>query len=145
MRRYVGPAGEVSWLYVGYWQSRRQGADIHSPKNCLPGGGWEPVEATRLAIPVEGAAQPITVNRYLIQKDREMQLVIYWFQAQGKVVAGELEAKLDLMRSAMFRNRTDGGLVRISGPVVGSVQETTDRMVRYVQVLYPVLREYLPD
>jgi EpsI family protein len=145
MRRYVDSNGQSAWLYVGYWQSRRKGADIHSPKNCLPGGGWDPVEANLLTIAIPGSTQAITVNRYLIQKDRQMQIVIYWFQAQGKAVAGELEAKIDLMRGALFRNRTDGALIRISSPVTGTSQETTDRMIRYVQALYPVLRDYLPD
>lgn len=145
MRRYVDPAGHSLWLYVGYWQSQRKGSDIHSPKNCLPGGGWEPVEASRLAIPVAGSAAPVTVNRYLIQKDRQMQVVIYWFDAQGAIVAGEFDAKIQMVRSAIFRNRTDGALVRVSSPVSGTVQDTTDRMVQYIQTLYPVLREYLPD
>jgi hypothetical protein len=61
------------------------------------------------------------------------------------VLAGELAAKMDLMRSAILRNRTDGALVRVSSPVVGTAQETTERMVRYVQALYPVLRDYLPE
>jgi EpsI family protein len=145
MRRYVDPAGHPAWLYVGYWQSRRKGADIHSPRNCLPGGGWDPVEGGRLTISIAGSASPIVVNRYLIQKDQQMQVVIYWFQTQGKVVAGEVEAKLDLMRSAMLMNRTDGALVRISSPVSGTPRETTERLVSYVQSIYPVLREYLPD
>jgi EpsI family protein len=145
LRRYVDESGRSTWLYLAYWQSRRRGNDIHSPKNCLPGGGWDPVETTRLTIPVKGAPAPITVNRYLIQKDRQMQVVIYWFQAQGKVVAGELDAKIEMMRSAIFRNRTDGALVRISSPVYGTIPETTEALVRYVQTLYPVLPDYLPE
>jgi EpsI family protein len=145
MRRYVDPAGRSIWLYVGYWQSQRKGADIHSPKNCLPGGGWEPLEASRLTIPVPGAPEPITVNRYLIQKDKQMQIVIYWFQAQGTVVAGELGAKIEMVRSAILKNRTDGALVRLSAPVQGGVEQTTDRLIQYVQLLYPVLHEYLPE
>jgi EpsI family protein len=145
MRRYVDGSGQSAWLYLAYWQSQRRGADIHSPKNCLPGGGWEPVETSRISIPVAGAGGPITVNRYLIQKDRQMQVVLYWFQAQGKVVAGELEAKIEMMRNAILRNRTDGALVRISSPVHGTVPETTEALVRYVQLLYPVLRDYLPE
>jgi hypothetical protein len=50
-----------------------------------------------------------------------------------------------MVRSAIFRNRTDGALVRVSTPVVGGVPETTERLVKYVQALYPVLGEYLPD
>jgi EpsI family protein len=85
------------------------------------------------------------VNRYLIQKDNQMQITLYWFHTQGKVVAGELGAKIELVRNALFRNRTDGALVRLSGPVQGGVEQTTERLVAYVQALYPVLPEYLPD
>jgi EpsI family protein len=145
MRRYDDAGGHPIWLYVGYWQSQRKGGDIHSPKNCLPGGGWEPIEASRLSIRVPGRDAPISVNRYLIQKDNRMQVTLYWFQTQGKVVAGELGAKIELVRNALFRNRTDGALVRLSAPVQDGVEQTTERLVGYVQVLYPVLHEYLPD
>jgi EpsI family protein len=145
MRRYDDSGGRSLWLYVGYWQSQRKGGDIHSPRNCLPGGGWEPIEASRLSIPIGGLAAPISVNRYLIQKDNQMQVIIYWFQSQGNVVADEFSAKIELVRGAILRNRTDGALVRLSSPVQGGVDQTTSRLIQYVQVLYPVLREYLPE
>ena len=145
MRRYVNEAGHSIWLYTAYWESQRRGSDIHSPKNCLPAGGWDPVEASKISITVPGRAAPITVNRYLIQKERQMQVVLYWFQAQGTVVAGELEAKVVMVRSAVLRNRTDGAVVRVSSSVYGTVQETTAEMVEYIQLLYPVLREFLPE
>ncbi len=145
MRRYVDADGHSTWLYIGYWQSQRKGGDIHSPKNCLPGGGWEPIETSRVSISIARRPTPIVVNRFLIQKDRQMQVAIYWFQSQGTVVAGELGAKIELVRNAILRNRTDGALVRISSPVLGTVEETTDRLIRYVQVLYPTLHDYLPE
>lgn len=145
MRRYVDSSGRPVWLYIGYWQSQRKGGDIHSPKNCLPGGGWEPIEASRLSIRIPGRDAPISVNRYLIQKDNQMQITLYWFQTQGKAVAGELGAKIELVRNALLRNRTDGALVRLSSPVQGGVEQTTERLVAYVQALYPILPQYLPD
>jgi len=145
MRRYADRDGRTLWLYIGYWSSQRKGAQIHSPRNCLPGGGWEPIEASRLVVPLPGVHTPIEVNRYLIQKDREQQVVLYWYQSQGKAVAGELDAKIEMVRTAITRNRTDGALVRVSAPVIGGVAETTDGLVRYVQTLYPLLAEYLPE
>lgn len=146
IRRYVDEAGHSVWLYVGYWATQRTGgAQVHSPRNCLPASGWEPIEASRVRVDVRNAQVPLIVNRYLIQKDREMQVVLYWYHAQGIPIAGELPAKIQMVRSAIFRNRTDGALVRISSPVSGSVAETTERLVRYVQALYPLLGEYLPD
>lgn len=145
MRRYTDPAGRSLWLYIGYWATQRKGTQIHSPKNCLPGGGWEPLEASRLSIRLPVAPTAITVNRYLIQKDRAMQVVLYWYQQQGQAIAGELPARIEMVRSAVIRNRTDGALVRVSMPVSGSVEETTARLVQYVQTLYPVLGQYLPS
>jgi EpsI family protein len=103
------------------------------------------VEASFLTIPLPAPYAPITVNRYLIQKDRDMQLVLYWYQSQGKAVARETTAKVEMVRSAMFRNRTDGALVRITSPVYGSVSDTTERLIKYVQAMYPLLSEHLPE
>lgn len=146
MRRYVDASRHSVWLYIGYWATQRRGSgQIHSPKNCLPGAGWEPVNASRLTITLPPPYAPIEVNRYLIQKDRSMQVVLYWYQAQGHAVAGELGAKVSMVRSALTRRRTDGALIRASSPVTGTEAEATERLIRYVQALYPALGEYLPD
>jgi EpsI family protein len=145
MRRYVDGQRRYLWLYIGYWATQRKGAQIHSPQNCLPGGGWEPVEASRLTIDLPAPYQPIVVNRYLIQKDRDLQVVLYWYQARGKVLASEFRAKIEMVQSAIVSNRTDGALVRVSTPTYGNAQDATERLVQYVQSLYPVLGEYLPD
>jgi EpsI family protein len=145
MQRYVDRDGRPLWLYIGYWATQRKGAQVHSPSNCLPGAGWEPIEASRLTVALPAPYAPILVNRYLIQKDRNQQVVLYWYQSQGKAVAGELTAKIEMVRSAITRNRTDGALVRVSTPVTGGVEETTDSLVRYIQALYPILGEYLPE
>jgi EpsI family protein len=145
MERYADPDGRSLWLYIGYWSTQRKGAQIHSPRNCLPGGGWEPIEASQITVVLPAPYAPIVVNRYLIQKERDQQVVLYWYQSQGKAIAGELTAKIEMVRSAITRNRTDGALVRVSAPVADSAAETTDRLARYVEALYPILAEYLPN
>jgi EpsI family protein len=145
MQSYADSDGRMLWLYIGYWASQRKGAQIHSPRNCLPGGGWEPIEASLTTVALPAPYAPIVVNRYLIQKERRQQVVLYWYHSQGKAISGELAAKVEMVRSAITRNRTDGALVRVSAPVVGSAAATTDSLARYVQALYPILAEYLPD
>jgi EpsI family protein len=145
MRRDQDPLGRSVFLFIAYWDSQRKGAQPHSPKNCLPGAGWEPLEASMVTIPLPRPWAPITVNRYLIQKDRDQQIVFYWYQSQGKAIAGEMAARLQMMRDSIIRHRTDGALVRISTPVYGDVRQTTDRLISYVQAMYPLLSEYLPD
>jgi hypothetical protein len=48
-------------------------------------------------------------------------------------------------QSAIGRNRTDGAVVRVASLVYGSARETSDRLTAYVQALYPVLGDYLPE
>jgi len=144
MRRYQDPAGRSLWLFIAYWSSQRKGAQ-HSPKYCLPGGGWEVLEGSTMTIPVASPFAPITVNRYLVQKDRRQQLVFYWYQSQGNAIAGDLSARLEMVKNSIERHRTDGALIRITSPVYGSVRETSDRLVSYIQAMYPLLGEYLPD
>jgi EpsI family protein len=85
------------------------------------------------------------VNRYLIQKDRAQQIVLYWYQSQGQAIAGEVPARIAMVKSALVRNRTDGAIVRVIGPLYGSAAETSERLVAYVQGIYPLLVNYLPD
>ncbi len=144
-RRYSDAAGHDLWLYVGYWDTQRKGAQIHSPKHCLPGGGWEPLEASLIQIPLDGEPHGIVVNRYVLQKETYRQVVTYWYQAQGQVVAREVDAKLQLIRNAIVHNRTDGALVRVTSPVRTTVEETFAHQVEYIRVLRPLLREFLPE
>jgi len=144
MRRYVDEAGRGVWVYLGYWESQRRGAQMHSPKNCLPGSGWEPLEASVVTIPVDDG-RSIQVNRFLVQKNDQRELVLYWYRAQGEDVHGEVAAKAAMVKNAIIRNRTDGALVRVSAAVEGGVPETSDRLVAFVQAMYPQLADYLPD
>jgi len=141
LREYVDPNGRNVWLYVAYYA---QGPAFHSPKLCLPGSGWEPIEAERLVLPVTSAAGGVPVNRYVVQKGKKRELLLYWYQSQGRAMAGDLEAKLFLFDSALRRHRKDSALVRVSSPLFGSQAETLSLQAGFVQSLYPLLEKFLP-
>jgi EpsI family protein len=149
-RAYYAPDRNGVGLYIGYYGSQRQGDTMHSPQNCLPGAGWEPVSNSLLPIGISsgrsGNTSPIVVNRYLIQKGMDRQLVLYWYQSHGRVVASEYWAKYYLIRDAVRLNRTDGALVRVISPLVGDDGETRAEMlaVAFVKDLFPALGKYLP-
>jgi EpsI family protein len=145
IRRYVDAGGHSAWLYIGYHDTQRRGAQFHSPKNCLPGAGWEPVRVDRVPIEVPALPKTIVVNRYLVQKDHQQQLVVYWYQLQGHAIASELGAKIQMVRGAVTRNRTDGALIRISLPLRGSLEQTFTVQAGLVQAIYPILGQFLPD
>ncbi len=138
------PAGMPVYLYVGYYQSQRTGATYHSPKNCLPGAGWQFVQAEQTSVPVPGG-KSVTVNQVLIEKGLDKQVILYWYQDRGRVVANEYWAKAYLIWDAMTKHRTDGALVRISLPVTKSTEEAYQEGFAFMRDVWPSLQEYLPD
>lgn len=129
-------------LYAGYYASQRQGDSIHSPQNCLPGAGWRPVASGRMDVEVPG--RTLTVNRYVIQKGLDRQVVLYWYQGRGRVVASEYTNKALLMLDAARLNRTSGGLVRVMTPVVSTAEAATEELAAFVAALFPHLEAHLP-
>lgn len=103
-------------LYVGYYELQQQGHTAHSPKNCLPGSGWEPLNQ-RTAIITTADGKSHEVNRYLLMKERSVALVYYWYQGRGRVAYDEYHVKWDLLRDAAILGRTEEALVRIVVPV----------------------------
>jgi EpsI family protein len=142
-RVYANRSGDRIAFYVGYYESQQTGDWVHSPKNCLPGTGWEPVSAARLTIDVPG--HPIVVNQYLVKKGLDEELVLYWYQARGRVIASEYWGKVWLVADAITRNRTDVALVRISTPTVDGEEGARNLAVEFAQAAYPRLNQFLPD
>lgn len=130
-------------LYVGYYQSQRTGATYHSPKNCLPGAGWQFAESGQVTVPVPGMA-PITVNKVLIEKGLDKQVIFYWYQDRGRIIPSEYWAKGFMVWDAMTRNRTDGSLVRISVSVDKSVEQAYAEGLEFLQQFVPLLSGFLP-
>jgi EpsI family protein len=130
-------------LYVGYYQSQRTGATYHSPKNCLPGAGWQFAETGQVTVTVPGKG-PITINKVLIEKGLDKQMILYWYQDRGRIIASEYWAKAYLVWDAMTRNRTDGTLVRITVPVVGSSEQAFAVGLQFLEEFLPLLDGYLP-
>jgi EpsI family protein len=143
-RVYRTSAGSVLSLYVGYYKSQRSGDTIHSPMNCLPGAGWQPMQTGYMTIAVPGAAAPMTVKRVLIQKGLDRQVVLYWYQSHGRIVANEYWSKILMVYDAIRLNRSDAALVRIISPV-GQDEAAAERLaVDFVQTAVPQLDAYLP-
>jgi EpsI family protein len=131
-------------LYVGYYASQRTGDTIHSPKNCLPGSGWDPVRSGYTTIAVSGDRK-IVVNEYVIQQDQDKELVFYWYQARGRIIASEYSGKFWMVADAITRNRTDGALVRLVTPMNDGENQAHDRLIRFTQDLFPYLNELIPN
>jgi EpsI family protein len=142
-RNFRGPDGRVVNLYVAYYASQRQGEAIHSPQNCLPGSGWQPVESGVEALPV--ASRAIPVNRYVIERSGLRQLAYYWYQGRGRVVANEFANKFWLIADAARFGRSDGALVRVMTTMTPGAGGAADAAgTEFSRRAFPVLSRYLP-
>ena len=131
-------------LFVAAFRSQRNGKSPHSPKNCLPGSGWTQLSSDMYS-DRRRQAQPIIVNRYVVQHGDERSLVLYWYQSRDRVVASEYTAKFWVMADAMRLNRTDTALVRVVVPIAnGDVDTATREAATFVKGFFSPLRRILP-
>jgi EpsI family protein len=146
LRNYKRTAAEPPInLYIAFFPSQRSGDTIHSPKNCLPGAGWTPMESSHISVPdSEGGA--ISINRYIVANADNQDLVFYWYQAHGRVTPSEYWAKIFLVEDAIRLNRTDGALVRVITPILGPADKASAqaRALRFVRDILPALDNYIP-
>ena len=131
-------------LYAGYTDSQRNGSVPHSPKACIPGGGWE-ITDTRLREITIDADKTIKVTRMMIAKGESKQLVYYWFHQRGRDLSNEFSMKFALLYDAIKMNRTDGAIVRFTVPVYQSEVEADNQLTEFIRLNYPILPRFIPN
>jgi EpsI family protein len=146
-RTYVKPARTLpAYLFVAFFKTQKNGKAPHSPKNCMPGTGWEPTRDDFLKVNIPGLSEPIEVNRYVIAKGNEKSVVLYWYQSRNRVIASEYKAKMWTVADAVRYNRTDTALVRVIVPVAGNDEAGAEQIaIEFVQSVFLPLRQYLPS
>jgi len=144
---YFTPDKRYVQLYVGFYESQREGDIIHSPRNCMPGSGWNVSEISKEMIkdPNSGSGEA-KVIKLLLQKGVEKQVVLYWFHSRGRIISSEYTQKVYLVLDSIFRHRTDGSFVRLITPVVGGNEgaAVTD-LKDFAEALMPILNEHIPS
>jgi EpsI family protein len=138
-RRDSAPAFSI---YVGYYEKQAQGKTIHSPKNCLPGAGWEVVSVAEDRLQTD--AGPVRVNRYMLANGSRRALVYYWYQGRGRIESNEYKVKLELLRDSALRGRTEEALVRVVVPVDGDEAAARGLARRVSALLVPEVYRVLP-
>lgn len=132
-------------LFIAYFKSQRTGVAPHSPKNCLPGSGWEPSESGVMTVQL-GEGQPsIEINRYLVSRGDQQSLVAYWYQSRDRVIASEYSAKIYTVLDSIRYNRTDTAIVRVVVPVVDKREDVAEEQVaEFIRAAFPHLATYFP-
>ena len=143
----AGGESQVNF-YSAYYASQRKGESIHSPRSCLPGGGWEIQSLQTVELKLgPGAGDRLRVNRALAQKGGDRQLVYYWFSQRGRNITDEYMAKWYLLWDALTRNRSDGALLRATTrvPLYEDAAAAEKRVIDFLAAAQPQLRRFVPD
>jgi len=142
MWQYQDPQGYTLGLYIGYYRDQTEGSIIHSPKHCMPGSGWEPfMEEVVNLQDVRGNSYEI--NHMVLQKGTDKQIAHYWYEGRSRVVANEYEDRALMIWDSLVRRRSDGALVRVTGP--GNDQKLDiKKQMQFMAALMPQLEKFLP-
>jgi len=144
---YVGPDGKSVNFYVAYYASQSKGESAHSPRTCLPGGGWKIASLEQKTLDAVSAGRPIKVNHVVIKHGEYKQLVYYWFQGRGRTITNEYMVKWYLFWDALTRNRTDGALIRLTATITPGedLEDAEHRLEDFARQVSGTLDEYVPD
>jgi exosortase D (VPLPA-CTERM-specific) len=143
-----GSGGQGINLYVSWYDSQRKGEAVHSPRACIPGGGWQMQgfgQRELRQVTING--RPLRVNRTLIEQGNERQLVYYWFQQRGRIITNEFLVKWFIFWDALIKHRTDGAMVRLvtALPPGGTVADADGRLTEFAGRIAGELPRFVPN
>ena len=132
-------------LYIAYYESQRIGVQVHSPRLCIPGGGWNVLGQSLVDVPVADGSV-LKANRIVIAKRNVKQIVYYWFEERGRRLTRESEIKVFALVDSLLRDRSDGALVRLVAPVANDDEAAADKTLQAVATAATAdLRTFIPD
>jgi exosortase D (VPLPA-CTERM-specific) len=135
-------------FYAAFYESQQAGDSAHSPRSCIPGGGWKIADMRpRVLDDVLFEGQPLRVNRLEIVRGKERMLVYYWFEQRGRNLTNEYAVKWFLFWDALTRNRTDGAILRLTTMVLPDEDwDAGDaRLTAFARELNPAMTPFRPS
>jgi exosortase D (VPLPA-CTERM-specific) len=135
-------------LWIPYYDSQRKGEAVHSPRSCLPGGGWQMRgfgQRTLTGVSIDGTV--LRVNRSVVELGNQRELVYYWFQQRGRIIDNEFAVKWYLFWDALTRHRTDGAMIRVitALPPASSEVDADLRLTEFIGRFAPDMPRYVPN
>jgi len=128
-------------MFTAFYAQQKAGESMHSPKYCLPGGGWEFSDFRTVQLPSETGA--VSINQATIQKPGSRALMFYWYQSRSRVVASEYQSKYFLVWDGLVHANPGGAIVRVLLPDRPGAQ--TDGLAFAAGLLKEVRKSFRAD
>jgi len=144
LRDFVTMQGQRLQLFIAYFGSQKYGSQIHSPKHCLPGGGWR-IERIEPYVLDLGKGRKITINRLVIAVNNYRAIMLYWYETRSGIIRDEYGLKADLVKNSLLFRSTDAAIVRLTVDATHTnLQQATEEGVKFLQMAYPDIEKSLP-
>jgi EpsI family protein len=130
-------------------QVRREGGgagenSIHPPEHCLPGAGWDIID--NRVVSFRSGAMEGEAKRFVIAKGEARQLVYFWYQSRGRIIARLHDVIFYKFWDRAARHRTDGSLFRLTTTIQrGEEQAAEDAILDFARDFTPLLPAYVPQ
>lgn len=144
LRDYRLGNGQMANLYIGYYATQRDGASYHSPLNCLPGAGWSMVDPAMITITLPNG-KSFLANKYVVENGNIRELMIYWYQGRGRMIASEYWGKIYTVLDSVRLRRSDAAMVRVMVPMTASDTAAIESAREFAAVTSEVLPEFVPN
>jgi EpsI family protein len=128
------------WLFVGYFNRQRFGSQIHSPRHCYPGSGWNVIGSTT-SNRLGGPSGELT-----IQRDKERRVVLYNYRTRGGDTTSEWRLKLEMALGSLLGRPCDAAFIRYSTAVRDGESDSValERLGGFARRLAPEIGPALP-
>ncbi|MGV8048745.1 MAG: exosortase C-terminal domain/associated protein EpsI [Anaerolineaceae bacterium] len=142
---YTNHDGRQIEIFLSFYNSQREGRQIHSPRNCMPGAGWTITESSREEVGnPHGSPSRLSFTKLIMEKANEKMIMLYCYRSGGKYVASEYAFKLNLVLDSIFRQRSDGMFIRLTCMLKSDDATTEFRYMQgFTELLIPLIEEYV--
>lgn len=143
LRNYRDNEGNLISLYIGYYDSQKEGEIIHSPKNCMLGSGWQPIDIS--GIEIDLPSKKMVASKMIVEKGLRKEVVLYWYQSGNRVIANEYLQRLYFIWDAIRYDKTNAAFIRFTSPVIDNDYAKTIQLeVEFIKKVIPILNNFLP-
>ncbi|SDB57978.1 EpsI family protein [Desulfonatronum thiosulfatophilum] len=142
-RTYIRKGERPVDLHIGYYDGGKGTGVIHSPKHCLPGGGWQVISSERLTMTI--GTENVNMVQAVYQLGETREVFLYWFQTRDRSLNNEYSLKLAEVTGSLLHGRRDTAFIRISTRYDGDLEQGLRRTRDFASDFYPVIREFLPS
>lgn len=143
-RSYRNSEGHTIQFFLGYFGTQQENSQIHSPKHCYPGAGWDIVREGSVRLRLAGSEVP--VKDLVISDGRNAQEVVYWFDTRSGVITDEFALKWYQMKSALLRKPQAAAFVRFSTEISPtSPERSREKLIRFIESIIPLITASLRE